>query len=565
MQEFVYYNKKSLDFPLNDDIYIANETSIGEETDFIISNSDKVNAEVVATEIDFYINNTKDTMANKISNIAKIYELNAIRFDMAQDVSYSYDVSNQVLVIANEIDKDSIVKQITVDEFDIFYIQEETLINITGNIGDLQVTVKSDEKEITLKVSQIIWFDEKELGMKQSGCFDPNKSSVKKVLKEIRENISHFTYKKFTTYDATICQYHERREEICARCEEVCPTVAIVKIDEKKHLEFNQIDCHGCGGCISVCPSGALDYAPSNRETISEMAPLMSGHIPLIIPQKMKLKKLSVELKENVLPFAIEGEKFLHEATFLTLLQESGSQIIFYSDFISKGTGDAIEILNKIYQKKYFQDAIIIAKDDEELKKALKEVQFIEGSKYSYNHPDLRKREMFAIRLNHIVGDEDLGEVECGEFIHYGVVKVNEDKCTLCLSCVGACNVDAITANAKDNTLRFNPSLCTTCGYCEVSCPEKDCISIELDVIKLNPTWFQSSILAQDELFPCVECGKEFATKKAIEKIAGIMKPLFKSDPIKERTLYCCEDCKPKIMMTSYMQNKDQYNNTTIK
>ena len=37
------------------------------------------------------------------------------------------------------------------------------------------------------------------------------------------------------------------------------------------------------------------------------------------------------------MPFAIEGEKFLHEASLLTLLQLSSSQVIFYSDFISKG------------------------------------------------------------------------------------------------------------------------------------------------------------------------------------------------------------------------------------
>ena len=154
---------------------------------------------------------------------------------------------------------------------------------------------------------------------------------------------------------------------------------------------------------------------------------------------------------------------------------------------------------------------------------------------------------------------------QCGEYIHYGVVKVKEDNCTLCLACVSACNVGALIADAETNSLLLNSSICTTCGYCESTCPEKDCISIERDVIKLNPTWFTNNVVAQDELFACVECHKEFATKKMITKIANMMAPLFKSDPIKERTLYCCEDCKPKIMMKSYMDNKKNYNNTTIK
>jgi ferredoxin len=255
----------------------------------------------------------------------------------------------------------------------------------------------------------------------------------------------------------------------------------------------------------------------------------------------------------------IEGEKFLHEQSLLTLLQESGSQVIFYTDFLSKGTKDSISILNQIYQSKYGVDAILLAMSEDELKNALEIAQSVENSRFTFNHSNSRKREIFSIRLQHIVGQDDLGVVTTGEHIHYAQVKVNEKNCTLCLSCVGACNVSALTANPKDNTLRLNASLCTACGYCELSCPEKDCLTIQKDVIKLSPTWFSDQILAQDELFACVECGKEFATKKAVEKIAAIMSPLFAKDPIKERTLYCCETCKPKIMMQEYVNNQQNY------
>ena len=384
------------------------------------------------------------------------------------------------------------------------------------------------------------------------------------VLEAVRKNIAHYELQKiYNVYDKTICQYHERREEICSKCEEVCPTVAIVKHGEEKHLEFSQIDCHGCGGCISVCPSGALDYAPSNRESIFEIAQEMRGHIPLIIPRNMNIDTLDVSLKENVLPLALEGEKFLHEGTFLTLAQESGSQIIFYSDFISKGSRDSIDILNQIYQKKFGVDAVLIAMNETELEEALEKVSFVEDSRYTFNESGAKKREIFAIRLKHLVDEEDLGEVTTGEHVHYGHVEVKESNCTLCLVCVGACNVGALIANADDNTLRLNASICTMCGYCEVSCPEVDCLTIKKDVIELKPTWFKEEVLAKDTLFECVECGKPFATTKAVMKIAEMMAPIFASDPIKERTLYCCEECKPKIMMESYMKNPAGYNNET--
>jgi len=560
MQEFIYFNKDGLDFPLSETIKVTNSLEGLEDAEYIVSNSAEVDAEFYAPEIDFYIKNSKDSLNKKIENVEKLYELRSIKFDYAEDVPYTQEVSNKVLLVANETQSTEFISKVSKSEFDLFNVSAKIVKNISGHIGNLNVVVDDEGKDVILKVDQIVWFDAPEFAFHQSGSFDPVELTLDVVLTTLRANIDDYEYRKFTTYDSSICQYHERREEICARCEDVCPTTAIVKIDEQKHLEFSQIDCHGCGGCISVCPSGALDYAPTNTESLFELSKLFQGSIPLIIPEKMKLEDLEVDLKENILPFTIEGEKFLHEASFLTLLQESGSSVIFYSDFLSKGSNESIRILNDIYEKKYNKKAIYIAMDKEELVQALIEVDFVENSRYTFNQVNIKKRETFSYRLKHLVGEEDLGVVNTGPFIHYGKVQVNEDNCTLCLSCVGACNVDALIANVHDNSLRINASVCTSCGYCVATCPENDCISIEEDTLHLNPTWFTEQTLAKDTLFACVECGVEFATTKAIEKVATIMAPMFKKDPVKERTLYCCENCKPKIMMESYMNNRSLYN-----
>ena len=562
MQEFIYYNASGLDFPISEQILVTSNIEDTKNKNFLISNSKEINCELVAQEINFYIKNSQDTLSNKIKNVSKLYEIAATKYDFAQDISYSQEVTNEVLLITNNKENYNLfVSKIKSDDFELFSINEDIIKSISGHIGNLVVTVDDEGKDIILNVSQIVWFDAKQMGLNQSGTFDPNLTSIDETIQTLKENINSYSYKKFTTYDQNICQYHGRREEICSKCEEVCPTVAITKDDKTKTLGFSQIDCHGCGGCVSVCPSGAMDYAPSNKEALYEMSKFYKETHPLIIPEKMKMENLEISLKENVLPFAVEGEKFLHESSLLTLLQLSGSQAIFYSDFISKGTGDCIRILNDIYQKKYSMDAVLVAMNPEELEIALTKVSFVENSYFNFNQDSLKKREIFSHRLQKIVGNEDLGLVKTGEHVHYGKVLVNQDTCTLCLVCVGACNVDALQADASDNTLRLNPSLCTACGYCEVSCPEKDCLTIERDVIHLEPTWFKENILAQDTLFACVECGKEFATTKAINKIAAMMGPLFSFDPVKERSLYCCADCKPKIMMQSYFDKKNQGEN----
>jgi len=560
MQEFVYYNPINLDFPLNENIKVSSNREELSGKSFLISNNTEIDAEVYTKDVDFYLKNTKDSIAQQIVNVPKLYEIAATKYDYAQDISYSENIGNKVLLISTPNEAETFFLQVQDDEFDLYNIdiQSDIVKSISGNIGNLTVVVTRNEKDTALEVNQIVWFNAQEEGLKQSGTFDPMESSIGDVLETIRANINSFEYKKFTTYDSSICQYHERREEICSKCEEVCPTVAIVKHDDVKHLEFSQIDCHGCGGCISVCPSGALDYAPTSIESLFEMSKFYKETHPLIIPAKMNIEKLNVSLKESVLPFSIDGEKFLHETTLLTLAQISGSQIVFYTDFISKGTGDAIKIVNDIYQAKYGKNAIIIASNEAELQVALDQISFVENSYYNMVQDGFKKREIFSLRLKHIVADEDLGVVKTGEHIHYAKVQVNESACTLCLVCVGACNVGALQAEAKDNTLRLNPSLCTSCGYCEVSCPEADCLTIERDIIELEPNWFKESILAKDDLFACVECNKEFATTKSIEKIAAMMGPLFQNDPVKHRTLYCCADCKPKIMMQSHFDQRQK-------
>lgn len=557
MSQFVFHSKIPLEFPLSEEIEVSTNIEDLKNKIFLVSNTREVEAEAYAKDIDFYINNTQDPLSKRITNVAKLYEAAAVKYDFAQDIPYSEKISNTLLMITNNEDERNEFKSfLKEDEFDMYHINASMLKDINGKIGDLTVIVENNGKDVELNVAQIAWYDAGELGLKQSGTFDPKLSSTKEVVETLRSNVIEYNYKKYTTYDPSICQYHERREEVCGKCEEVCPTTAILKDDEQKHLEFSQIDCHGCGGCISVCPSGALDYAATNRESLFEVSKLYKESHPLIIPEKMDIENLTISLKEDVLPFSIEGEKFLHEASFLTLAQISGSQLVFYSDFLSKGTNDAIRILNDIYQKKYGKDCILVAMNEAELEAALDEVSFVEESYFNIDQTSFTKRETFGVRLRALVDGQDLGVVTTGEHIHYAKVKVNESNCTLCLSCVGACNVGALVAEEKDHTLRLNPSLCTSCGYCELSCPEADCLTIERDIIELEPNWFKENILARDTLFACVECGKEFATTKAIEKIALMMAPMFAVDPAKERTLYCCSDCKPKVMMQSYYDQK---------
>ena len=563
MQEFIYYNKNGLDFPLNEKIQVTTNLDDIKDKNFLISNTKDVKSELIAFEIDFYIKNSNDNFSKKIENVLKLYEINGIKFDFAQDIPQNIKISNSLMIIYENIeDYNSFASNLKKDEFELYRVEEKLIKEIKNTIGEFEVVVNSNDKDIVLKTSQIVWFNQK-LKKVKKGIFDPKLVSSDEIVESLRANISSFSSIKTILYDKSICQYHERKDEICSKCEEVCPTNAITKDEKNRRLVFSLVDCIRCGECVSVCPSGSLNSANTSRESLYEVSSFYKNTKPLIISSKSNIDELSVELGKDVLPLCIVGDIF-DETMLLTYLQVSGSQLIYFSNDISKGTKESIKIVNDIYLAKYGKVGVYFVSSESELKDALEKQEFIENSYYDFNQRDMKKREVFSVRLQKLVGDEDLGIVKTGPDIHYGRVLVNEANCTLCLACVGACNVDALFANESDFTLRVNPSLCTACGYCEVICPESDCLSINYDEMELNPSWFGETILAQDKLFACVECGVEFATTKAIEKIAALMGPKFAFDPVKERTLYCCANCKPKVMMQSYFDEKNKGLNREI-
>ena len=108
----------------------------------------------------------------------------------------------------------------------------------------------------------------------------------------------------------------------------------------------------------------------------------------------------------------------------------------------------------------------------------------------------------------------------------FGSLIVDTDKCTLCLSCVGACPEAALADNPDQPQLRFIEKNCVQCGLCATTCPE--------DAITLAPRlWLADEgkarkaarVLYEVEPYRCIRCSKPFGTLRAIEtmltKLAG--------------------------------------------
>lgn len=553
MKDFVFIKNDFL-VPLPDKISLCGrdelekwgENSKQGEKFALISNEKSPNAQIYAPEINFYLKNSQDECLDKAKNTLLLYEVRASLYDLGLDLEYDKQVGVNVF-IASAQDKGALCEFLGQNGFKALQVSE--VLGVYGSVGELGVITQEKGAELEIACDFFFYDEFKTSFDKQSGCYDLRKFSDERTLLEFLQSKSpKYRYTNYINYDSSICQYDKRREECCGKCAELCPSVAILKDESKRELVFSQVDCVGCGDCVSVCPSGSLEFTPLPSASFWALLDFYKGKKILLVDEKFALESLEISLDKNVLPLVLNSAQ-LNETTLLALLQASGANITLCATRLSKGNEDAIALLNDIFEKKFSKKAIFVANETKNLQTALEKCEFIDDLRFDLPKSPMLKREHFAKRLAHIVGDDDLGVVKSGEWVRYGQIKVDESRCTLCLACVGACNVGALVADSKDNSLKFNASLCTTCAYCVKSCAEPDTIALERSGIELNAAYFGFRTLASDELFACVECGKEFATKKAVERVASLMKSKFAGDEKRLKTLYCCAECKAKLMI----------------
>ena len=126
----------------------------------------------------------------------------------------------------------------------------------------------------------------------------------------------------------------------------------------------------------------------------------------------------------------------------------------------------------------------------------------------------------------------------------YGRIHVDIAGCTLCLACVGACPVAALSDNPDRPQLSFTEAACVQCGICVATCPEK--------VIRLEPRYNFSpaamtpEVVKGEEPFHCVSCGKPFGTKSTMERVLSRLKgkhAMFQTEA-QLRLIQMCDTCR---------------------
>jgi len=518
---------------------------------FLVSNVEMPNSEIFAPEINFYIKNSTAPAEQLQKDIQSLYEIRATALDLGQQTELIVEIGRRVLIIS-AWGQTEFMDQLEQHGFSVVVVLSSQVDRIARHETGLRVTVKDEGDVMVLEADHVLWGNCPPEYAGRQFIYDHEQLGHENTLAAILAASGVVHFKNFVRHDPSLCLLHNKRESVCGQCVDICPTGAITRKINPRKIDISHIDCIGCGACVAVCPTGAMDSTRMTRSTFARIRSFFAGRTALIVPAGISFGDLQVELAPTILPLVIEDDLFLDEWHLLSLLQTSGCPVIYFNEKKAPVIENVVRVINDIFQKRYQRDAVLLCDNAAALQTALQDsavsVPFADLV-YDPDERGVNKKTAMSRRLAFFTGKSDLGTVQTGPYLHYGVLRLDPDKCTLCLSCAEGCTPGALSVHPEDNTLRFTPSLCTCCGYCVATCPEQDCLAILRDQLVLHPEFFRKRVLAQDELFKCVECGRGFAPAKSIARIAAVMKPKFGGDSTKIKTLYCCPDCKAKVML----------------
>jgi len=401
---------------------------------------------------------------------------------------------------------------------------------------------------------------------------------------KLRDMVGEFEKPKFFTYKQNICA-HSRNETVgCNACIDICSAQAISSEKHLKQIKVNPNLCIGCGACTTVCPTGALTYAyPRASEQGVRLKTLLSTYVkaggahPVLLfhsqghgqqavealGRAAQLQKTVRGVPANVIPQALFHTASLGMDVWLSAIALGAAQVAVlvtdeeaptYLDGLADQMRVAQAILNGLgYAGVHFHlvrapsggAAQAVTSLDASLQALGRARPTVPSSAARFAIVQ-EKRSTLDLALDHLITHAPAALPEAIELPRqgsaFGTLVINKDTCTMCLSCVSACPVNALQDNPELPQLKFIEKNCVQCGLCATTCPE-DAITLQPRLL-LTPQRKEARVLNEMQPYACIRCSKPFGTLKAIESMLGKLAGHAMFQGAAAERLKMCGDCR---------------------
>jgi ferredoxin len=346
----------------------------------------------------------------------------------------------------------------------------------------------------------------------------------------------------------TFCKRVRFRKNNCQRCVEFCPENAI----SLNPGPIINSACTDCGLCLNACPTEAFRPELHTDRYLMNQARKISGKnrrqhaaekkrfyfhchraekrnnnsIGLQclgrITANMVLDGVLAGFDEAVLTRGIcsqcrfqDGEKLLaNSITVSRVLIESTGLDRFAISIKEKEKNkevrlDRREIFSIISAKVKDKAASFLSHREKAIREKLTQgVDIKTGKRLLPQHESLRK----FLKQNR-PGNKMV--VKYNSDFPWGKIKISQNKCSACGTCVSLCPMGAIFKKMKDEyqLLYFDSSLCTNCALCRAACPE-NAIGFEDEFALADIIAEEETVVAAIQLSTCTICGERIAAQK---------------------------------------------------
>jgi ferredoxin len=402
----------------------------------------------------------------------------------------------------------------------------------------------------------------------------PGEASMDDLLDEIVGAVGEFEKPRFFTYRENLCAHSRSQVVGCEACIEICSTAAISP--DGDHVKVDPHLCMGCGACATVCPSGAMGYQyPRVADRGAQLKHLMAayraaggGEACIVFHNGHDARALlaAAAASDHGLPArALPLEAWHVAAIGLDLLLPAiafgASQVVV----LSAGSEDR-EYLDASRHQMSIGQTILSALGYEGIHFAV--IEATTPRSLASQFAALAPARSVATPATFHVGNDKRTAIEFAvehlakqaprvpEAIAlpagspFGEVRVNREKCTMCMACVGACPESALMDGVDKPLLKFLERNCVQCGLCESTCPE-EAIALTPRLL-LTPEVREPRLLNETQPFHCVSCGKPFGTRQMVDAMMGRLAghSMFTQGSALRR-LQMCADCRVVDMMSS--------------